>query len=465
MSTQTKNTLAAILQHGVTILCGLILPRAILTRFGSEMNGLVHAATQFLSYTVLIEFGIGAVIPAALYQPLAAGDGAAVSAILRSGRRVYRRIALVETVYLLLLMALFPLITGSGVSRGFTVLLLLGIGLGSVASYLAGTPERLLLISDQKGYVVYLTGTVFTLLNAAAQLALIRAGRSLALVKLSGSVLTILQILVICRYVKTHYAPESAPSPGEDPIPRKWEGTAQHVAYFVLENTDIILLTLFAPLQEVSVYSVYFMVVSGVRRVFTTVTYSVQPRLGELRAKGDQAALNRFFASFETWIHISTVLAFGCLALLLEPFVRAYTAGVTDAQYSRPVFALLMTLAYGCQSLRDPYDKLILASGHFRQTRNNYIVAAAMNLLISLLAVRRWGLEGVAAGTLAAMVYQLAYMALYDSRALLGRSLGVFLRRIGIDALIALCFWLTARFAALPAYEFFTRFLRLFRGA
>ena len=59
-----------------------------------------------------------------------------------------------------------------------------------------------------------------------------------------------------------------------------------------------------------------------------------------------------------------------------------------------------------------------------------------MNLGISLVLVFFWGLEGVAAGTLAAMLYQLIYMAIYDSRVLLNRSMRVFVKQILIDAFI-----------------------------
>lgn len=248
-----------------------------------------------------------------------------------------------------------------------------------------------------------------------------------------------------------------------EPIPQKWNGIAQHVAYFVLENTDILLLTVFSTLREVSVYSVYFMVISGVRRIFSSISYSIQPKLGELKARGDADALNRFFFSFERWIHVSASLAYCLLGLLLVPFVQAYTEGVTDADYSRPLFALLMSLAYGLQSIRDPYDKLILASGHFKQTQHNYIIAACLNFGISILTVRRWGLEGVAFGTLVAMMYQTVYMASYDSGKLLERSILVFFRNILLDVLIVVGIVLVMRCVHFPAEALFHWLFALIR--
>lgn len=462
MRRQTLNTLTAVLQNVVAILCGLILPRVILTHYGSEMNGLTHSVAQFLSYLGLFEFGIGAVIPAALYEPLVKRDSKTISAILASGAKVFRRIALAGVVYILILMAVFPALTGSAFET--SALFLLIIGAGTVAGYIAGEPERLLLISDQKGCLISGLAAISTLLSTLVQLALIRSGRSLAAAKLSATVIGILQILLICLYVRRHYSIDRKIRYEREPIPQKWNGTAQHVAFFVLENTDIILLSVFTTFREVSVYSVYFMFISGVRRILMSISYSVQPKLGELQARGDREALRSFFASFERWIHLSSVLAFGCLGVFLVPFVRVYTEGVQDADYIRPLFALLMTLAYGIQSVRDPYDKLILASGHFKQTQHNYIIAACLNLGVSLLAVQRWGLEGVAAGTLLAMAYQLVYMAVYDTKVLLKRPFRVLIRQILIDLALIGVIVLAGDLVREPGEAFFRWIMGLFHG-
>lgn len=56
-----------------------------------------------------------------------------------------------------------------------------------------------------------------------------------------------------------------------------------------------------------------------------------------------------------------------------------------------------------------------------------------MNLLISILAVNRLGLVGVAIGTLCAMIYQTGWMAFYNVRHLLKRPLGTVIRQFAVD--------------------------------
>ena len=59
---------------------------------------------------------------------------------------------------------------------------------------------------------------------------------------------------------------------------------------------------------------------------------------------------------------------------------------------------------------------MVLAAGHYKQTQRNYIVAAIMNIVLSVATVKLWGLIGVAIGTLAAMAYQTIWLAGYDSK-------------------------------------------------
>ena len=50
-----KNILVSLFQQIITIICGLVLPKAILGAYGSSVNGLISSITQFLTYITLLE--------------------------------------------------------------------------------------------------------------------------------------------------------------------------------------------------------------------------------------------------------------------------------------------------------------------------------------------------------------------------------------------------------------------------
>ncbi len=85
---------------------------------------------------------------------------------------------------------------------------------------------------------------------------------------------------------------------------------------------------------------------------------------------------------------------------------------------------------------------MIFAAGHYKQTQNNYIIASIMNIAISVVCVKIWGLVGVAIGTLVSMLYQTIWMAFYNMKYLIVRPKKVFLKQIMVDALLITLFFL-----------------------
>lgn len=212
---------------------------------------------------------------------------------------------------------------------------------------------------------------------------------------------------------------------------------AQHIAAVVLDGTDTIVLTILSTLSNVSIYSVYSLVVRGVKTLFLSMTNGIQALIGELWAKQELKRLNDFFALVEWAIHTGTTFVFSCTAALIVPFVQVYTLGITDANYIQPIFAILLTMANAMHCLRLPYNIMVLAAGHYRQTQKNYIVAAVLNIVVSVLTVKVWGLIGVAIGTLAAMAYQTVWLAFYDSKHFIFWPIRNVTKQFAVDVLSA----------------------------
>lgn len=434
------NTISSLVFQVTTIVCGFILPRIILNAFGSEVNGLVNSITQFLGIISFLELGVGAVVQSALYKPLAENRKDDVSAIVSSANKFFRRLAQILLVYVAILTVVYPFIAGGGFGFFYTAALIIAISISVFAQYYFGIVNRLLLTADQRGYVQYTAQTVAVVGNTIACYILILLGGSIQLVKLTTSLIYLLQPFVIYLYVRRHYDLDPHIQYSEEPIPQKWNGIAQHVAAVVLDGTDTVVLTLFATLADVSIYSVYFLVVKGVKQLFMSMTNGITSLIGELWARQELDELHKTFGWTEWVIHTGTTYVFGVTGVLIVPFVMVYTSGIDDANYIQPLFAVLIVAANAAHCLRLPYNIMILAAGHYKQTQNNYIIAAIVNVVISVITVKAWGLIGVAIGTLIAMAYQTIWMAWYDSRNLIRWPLSKFVRQIIVDiATVVLC--------------------------
>ena len=441
------NTVSALVYELTVIICGFILPRLILESFGSEVNGLVNSINQFLAIIAFLELGVGSVVQSSLYKPLAKNDQNQVSKIIVSANKFFRNIATILLIYIVILVGVYPFIANQNFGWFYTAALIVAISISSFSQYYFGVVDRLLLTADQRGYIQYNAQTVTLILNTAACALLISFGANIHLVKLTTSIIYLGRPLFLRWYVNKHYSLNRKITYKDEPIRQKWNGIAQHIAAVVLDNTDNVVLTIFSTLSNVSIYSVYFLVVNGVKQLFLSMTSGVKALLGELWAKQEKEMLEKTFSWFEWIMHTGTVFVFGCTGLLIMPFISVYTKGITDADYIQPVFSVLITLANAGHCLRLPYNVMILAAGHYKQTQRCYIIAVIINVVISILLVIIWGLIGVAIGTLVAMLYQTIWMAIYNSKNLMKRNIKIFCKQLVVDIIecaagVAATFWI-----------------------
>ena len=425
--------MSSLLNQIVAILCGFVLPRLILNGYGSSVNGLLSSITQLLSVIAFLEMGVGAVVQSSLYEPLAQRNNEKISEILWSANRFFRKLAYIMVGYVILLIIGYPLLAKSEFDPLFIIELILAMGISSFAQYYFGIVNQLLLGAAQQGYVVQIIQSGTLILNTIACSILIITGYPITVVKLTTSLVFLLRPVGLAMYVHCHYKIDRKIKVNDEPIKQKWNGLAQHIAAVVLDNTDIIVLTAFSTLTNVSIYAVYHLVIYGTKSLFLSMTNGIQSLLGDVIAKQEHKKLHTTFAWVEWVIHSGVVIIFGCVGVLVVPFVKVYTEGVLDTNYAVPMFATLITLAHAGHCLRLPYNIIVLAGGHYKQTQSCYIIAAVINITISIATVKLWGLIGVAIGTLAAMAYQTVWLAYYDSQNIICWPMKNVLRQFGVD--------------------------------
>lgn len=427
------NVIASFIYQITTIICGFILPRIMLVFFGSEVNGLVNSITQFLQVITFLDMGVGAVVQSSLYKPLAQNDNKQISKIYKSANNFYRRIAEILFVYVFILVLMYPLIASQSFGFAYISKLIFAMSISSFAQYYFGSVNRLLLLADQRGYIAYNIQTITLIINVCVCVLLIYFGMSIQCVKLVTSLIYLIRPLALRLYVSKQYNIDRKIIYESEPLKQRWHGLAQHVAAVVIDSTDIIVLTFLSTLSNISIYSVYCLVTTGVKQLLMSMTNGIQALIGEMWAKQEVTELYNFFGWVEWLIHTGTVLMFGCTCVLITSFVQVFTIGVADADYIQPLFAFLIVIANALFCLRLPYVLIILAAGHYKESQNIFIVSALINITLSIILVNIWGLIGVAIGTLVAMLYQTVWMAHYISEQLIKWPFHFFCKQLAVD--------------------------------
>lgn len=430
------NSGTGLLKQVVTVVCGFIVPRYMLLAYGSEVNGLISSITYFLGMITLLEMGIGPVIQSNLYKPLAEKDSESISKIVKSSNKFFRTISVIFLIYLMALCFFYPIIINSSFGKLYTVSLLLIISVSTIAQYFFGITYQLLLNADQKAYVQQILNIITIVLNTILSIVIIKCGGSVHLVKLVSSVVFLIRPWVQYIYVQKKYTIIKSIEYDEEPIKQKWNGFSQHLASVVTNNIDVVLLTMLSTLQNVSIYYVYNMIATGVSQIVMTAATGLEATFGNMIAKGEYDSLNRAFLKVEWLTHFLVAVIFTIAAITICPFILVYTRGINDANYKAPLFGMLLVFAYGAQCLRIPYFRVIKAAGAFRETQNGAFISMMINVVVSLVLIKKYGLTGVAIGTFIAMMYHTMYFAFFLKDNIIFRKIGYFIKYLLIDAII-----------------------------
>lgn len=427
---------ASLYKQMAYIIMGLILPRLIIYNYGSSVNGLVNSITQFLGYISMLEMGVSAVVSSSLYLPLSKNDMPEVSKIMVASKRFYRKIAGVLILYSISLVFLYPVLIDNQFDFGFTATLIAAIAVNLFVQYYFGISNTILLNADQKAYIPCFASGTTVLINLLISYVLIVHNVSIQVLQLATSLIYILRPIIYCIYVKRGYDLDYHIHYKENPIKQRKSGILHHLAFSLFQNTDIVVLTVFSTLKAVSVYSVYFYVVNAVVGVIQTATSNITALLGNLLSQNEMQQTKEFFEFYTWFMHFITVILFSTMGCLIIPFIRLYTFGLNDTNYIEPLFAYLLILSYAVYVIRLPYNQIIIASGRYKDTQLGAVVEAVLNLVISIVLVVKYGLIGVALGTLIAMLWRTIDLIQYLSKNILFISIPIIIKNIMIDILI-----------------------------
>ena len=422
------NIMTSTLLEVVTMLSALILPRYILRYFGSTYNGITNSATQFLTMISVLTLGVTASTRVALYKTLAEKDMAGTSAIVRATERYMRKVALALGVYVIALALIYPLVVRTGLSYWDVALLILIVGVHSFAGYYFGVTYRTFLLADQSLYISNIFACISIILNLIVSIILIRSGCSIHVVKLGSAMVFCLRPLLQNIYVTKKYKLDKHCEPDLSALKSRGDAMMHALANVVHDHTDIVVLTLFTDVKLVSVYTVYNIVMSALKKIQSIFTSGTEPIFGSMWANGETEKIGKNLSIFEMLVNSFNAVAFGTAMVMILPFISLYVPhNVKDINYILPTYSIIISLAFATQGMRIPYLAVVQGIGHYKQTRNAAMIEAGINIVLSVILVNIIGIVGVAIGTLAANVYRSTVYAAYIDKNVLHRGKSVFI--------------------------------------
>lgn len=428
------NILVGVLLQLTVMLCGFLVKNIFIEVYGSTVNGLVGAVDQIISSLAIVEGGISAASVAMLYAPLQDRSYKKIEDILDSSRKFFIKSGFIYLLLVTLIIIFYPYLVAQQVPITEVRLLIIVLSAGGVIEFFLFSKYKVLLIADQKIYILDMLQAVSQIVSTVVILFLIQNNVHYLIVRSMGAVVIAARLLMVYLYFrKTYPQLKFGRSKEKVDLPQRWGVLYHQISSVVLYNTDLFLITVFmgaGSLVEVSIYGVYNLIALSVINIISSITSGVQASFGDLLVSKDETKIKSVFRKFELITFYIISIIYICFTVLLGPFIQVYTASFTDANYINFGFVVLFSIIVVCQGIRIPTVTVVAAAGHYKQTQFRALAEATINIVVSIALIPIFKVYGILLGTITAYLYRNTDLLLYVNKYLIKGILTPTLKRM-----------------------------------
>jgi O-antigen/teichoic acid export membrane protein len=415
-----------------------VLPVIIITEYGSSLNGLVSNIRQLVIYLSIVEGGLAGAAVYSLYKPLANKEHSIVNGILSAANRFYSISGYIFTALILVSTFVYPLFLKDKTIEPLTIsLLVLIIGVTGTLEFFVVGKYKVLLTADQRSYAISLIQSVSVLMNAIIIVILAKMHLNIILVQAFSLTSFFLRSYLYAFYCKKHYAfLNTASEPLTNPINKRWDVLFLNILGVVTMSTPTQVVTFMFGFIEMSVFSVYNLVFSGVLALLSTFSSGLSATFGDMIAKEQSDSFQKAYSQYEFLFYILLGVFYSCAAILVMPFMDIYTQNFSDANYIRPLLALSFAFSGLMYNLKTPQGMLVISAGLYRETRLATSIQALLNIIFSIALAFAFGVVGVILGQIVANTYRTIELAFFIPKNVTGLPMKQSLMRMGRTLLL-----------------------------
>ena len=412
---RTKNTLKNIvmnilyniLNYGLRFVSRIIFVKKLsVTYLG--INGLLSNVLGLLSLT---ELGLGSAIGFSLYKPLADKDEEKIKSIMRFYQKTYRVIFVIVSLLGIALLPGLPFfIKDSSGIENLNIIYLIFL-FNMVISYLFSY-KRTLITADQKNYKIVPITIGMNILTTTLQIIVLLLFENYYIYLIVQSICIIIEHLLVNKYINKEYpyllTLKSAKKIDEKELKNikiNVKSLMLHkIGTYITFSTDNLVISKYIGIISVGIYSNYCLIINMLSSFIQTITGNAIAGFGNLIASENAKKRLRVFKEMDFICYLLYGLTSVCLINLLTPFI-GYSFGDKFILSSGIMYVIVLN--YYIIGLTSAPNMIQSASGLYRNDRYAPLIQSIVNIIFSILLVKKIGLIGVFIGTTICMIIPL----------------------------------------------------------
>lgn len=404
-----RNVVSTYVTTAVIAVAALVTTPILARELGKEGFGIWVLVGSFALYLELLEFGFGKAAPKFVAEYAARGDERGVRATIATSFWILAALGSIAAVVGAVIAALFPSLFGisselAGAAQILILLVLLDLAISIPSDTFGGV-----LMGLQRFYLVNTTLVTVTILQAVAWTIVLASGGGLVELGIVTVALSLAgqlaRFLLARRYVP---GASIAPRLIDRAMARRFTGLS--VWFFVLDvsrvvviRLDTVVVGLVVGVPAAGVYAVGQRLTLALEQLIEPLTKSFFPHSSSLSAGEDHEGLRRsLVVGTRLSLAIAAPIALA-LGFLAGPLLDLWLGASSDFGDAATVVVLLAAAVTVGALTR---TGLLMLQGIGQVRVPAFIVAAeaVLNLVLSVVLAREMGLDGVALGTLIAVV-------------------------------------------------------------
>lgn len=390
----------------ITLLVNFISRTVFIYTLGDTYLGASGLFSNILGILSFADLGIGTAINYALYKPVAEQDIEKIRSLMEFYKKSYRVIAAVVAIIGVVICPFLKYIVhdSNGILKGDALYVYYLIFLfNTVISYFV-TYKFSLVNAEQKNYI-FTTINMFTnLLTVVFQIIVLLIFKNFLAYLLTASTISTLQKIGVSIYMRKLYPYLSKNNAKklerEELISIKKNVKAliiHKIGEISVYQTDNIIISLFEGIKTVGHVSNYILIISSVSGFVGIIFNSAVSSFGNLMTENNaekQYELFRCYKFLGFWVYGFCSIA---LTVLMSPFITLWIGAGRTVEF----FAvILLVIDFYLVGQRICLNNVKVAAGVFWKDRYVAFAQAAVNLIVSLVMIKKIGLPGVYVGTI-----------------------------------------------------------------
>lgn len=394
--------LTGVFLWGIYAILLMARTRLIIYEFGSEINSIDQSAQQIFNYFVLFESGMGAAYLYKMYVPMSEKNKDKIAALYYGLSHSMHRIAVRMGLVVLPIAIIYAAIIDRETSSYFTAFLIIFIlGLRFVIPYFVSVSKKTLLTVYEYKYLINIVDSVGNIVIVLMELALILLTDLPIVVALClGCFINILLgyvykllIIKLCGYPF-----DAAIAPCFDAEYMTKDILYHQIAGLVNNNTDVFLLSL-VNIQSVTIYQVYKTIEMYPVQLMIIISEMFRAGFG-IRLAANDKYVYRDFQRLLTFHMFAAIIAIAVFITNINPLITLWIGkDFLLSELGICLFGVLMLSSM----LKNVVYIVRDGKGLYKESKGYTVREALMNLILSVVLVKWFEIEGVLFATAISM--------------------------------------------------------------